>query len=377
MNNQNQPETLTPTRQDTISDQPLTTWHITYSTVDAWKMMLKAIESAQESIYMEQFLLEPDETGQEFLRLFIKKAKEGVTVKLIFDSMYSKNLARSPLIEELRRAGAKVKFFNWLLPFSKHNKKILFFRNHRRLLLIDRETMITGGICIRKKMEPWRETCIRIQGNVVNQAIYVFDKTWKKVYRQHSMRLGTQTKTGPDGFSYITHAPLIKERHVYYRMIDAIRHARKTIYITTPYFLPDRRLQRVLILAKKRGVDVRLLVPKNSNHPIVDIGSHTYFHKMLVKGIKIFQYETMIHAKTATIDGEWAMLGTMNLDNISLRYNFESSLIITNRTCVAELEEQYAKDLRLSKELTLDAWNNRPLLQRFKELLVWPVRKVL
>lgn len=359
-----------------MNERP-TAWKLTSTTEDAWRMMLKTIESAKESIYMEQFLFEPDSAGQEFLKLFIKKAQEGVTVKLIFDSMYSLGLSQSLYLDALQEAGVKVKFFNWLLPFSKHNKKVLYFRNHRRLIVVDREIMITGGTCISNTMKEWRETCIRVEGPVADQAAFVFDKTWKHVYQRRSLKLGDQYKTGLDGFSYITHAPYIGERHVYHRLIDAIRSARKYIYITTPYFLPDRRLERVLILAKKRGVDVRILIPKNSNHRLVNYASHTYFYKILSKNIPIYRHNIMVHAKTTCIDDEWGMVGTMNLDNISLRYNFESALIITEPLCVTELREQFIKDLKESDELTLKDWENRSLFQKLKEILIWPIRKLL
>lgn len=358
-------------------DAEHTRWHITTTTQEAWQAMRKMCESAQESIYMEQFLFEPDQYGKEFLDIFIKKAQEGVTVKLMFDSMYSRGLGQSLYIDALHDAGVKVKFFNWMLPFSKYNKKLLYFRNHRRLLIVDRKTMFTGGVCIHKKMVDWRETCIKITGSVVDQASSVFDRSWKKVYKKHSLRLGTQYKTGLDGFSYITQAPLIGERYVYRRFIDAIRQADKKINITTPYFLPDRRLERVLLLAVKRGVEVNILIPKVSNHPLVDTGSHTFFHKLLSKGIHIYRYEKMIHAKTAVIDDEWSMIGTMNLDNISLRYNFESAIISTNKICAQELDQIFIKDLKNADKLTLFHWENRSSISKFKELLVWPIRKFL
>jgi cardiolipin synthase A/B len=354
-----------------------TKWHITTSTKEAWQTMLKMCESAKDSIYMEQFLFEPDQYGREFLDIFIKKSKEGVTVKLIFDSLYSRGLSQSLYIDALQHAGVKVKFFNWILPFSKHNKKLLYFRNHRRLLIVDRKVMFTGGICIHKKMESWRETCIKISGPVVDQSVAVFDKTWRQVYKKHSLRLGTQSKTGMDGFSYITHAPLLGERYLYRRLIEAIRQSEKTIYITTPYFLPDRRLERVLCLAARRGVDVNILMPKISNHPLVDIGAHTFFEKLLEKGIKIHRYKEMIHAKTVCIDNDWGMIGTMNLDNISLRYNFESGLIINQAVCLEELRSVFIKDLRNSERLSMHEWQKRSILQRLKERLIWPIRKFL
>lgn len=181
-----------------------------------------------------------------------------------------------------------------------------------------------------------------------------------------------------DSFSYITHAPLLGERHVYYRLIDAIRQAQKCVYLTTPYFLPDHRLQRVLVLAVKRGVDVRVLLPGAGDHKIVDLGSATYFEYLLSKGVKIFRYNpTMIHSKTVLVDTDWAMVGTMNLYNVSLRYNFESAIMTTNPLCVDELRGHFMHDLKSATEVRLEEWRRRSLIQRLKEMLVWPIRKFL
>lgn len=359
------------------TDTP-TVWNFTTTTEDAWQTILKTCEQAKESIYVEQFLFTPDQAGQQFIELFIKKAKEGVHVKLIVDSVGSFGLGRSLYLDALIEAGVKVKFFNWMLPLSKNSRTLWYFRNHRRLIIVDRAVMITGGVCIGKRMEDWRETQIKIEGPVVQQAVKVFDQSWKKVYKKHTRSLGTQYKSGIDGFSYITHAPLLRERHVYYRLIDAIRQARKCVYLTSPYFLPDHRLQRVLVLAAKRGVDVHVLLPAVGDHKIVSLGSATYYEYLLGKGIKIFQYlPTMVHAKTAVVDDDWAMVGTMNLDNVSLRYNFESAIITTNPLCIDELKGHFANDLKVSRQINIDEWKTRPRFQKFKELLVWPIRKFL
>jgi cardiolipin synthase len=332
-------------KQEYTLDTP-TVWSFTTSTKEAWQTILKTCEQAKESIYIEQFLFTPDQVGQQFIELFIKKAKEGVHVKLIVDSVGSFGLGRSLYLDAMQEAGVKIKFFNWMLPFSKNSRTLWYFRNHRRLVIVDRTVMITGGTCIGKRMEDWRETQIKIEGPVVQQAVKVFDQTWKKVYKKHTHSLGTQYKSGIDGFSYITQAPLLHERHIYYRLIDAIRQAQKCVYLTSPYFLPDHRLQRVLVLAAKRGVDVRVLIPATGDHKIVQTGSESYFEYLLNKGVKIFRYTpTMIHAKTTLVDDDWAMVGTMNLDNVSLRYNFESAVITTNPLCVDELREHFINDL--------------------------------
>lgn len=359
-------------------DETPTTWSFATTTEDSWRMLQKAFNEARESIYIEQFLFFPDTIGQQFIELLIKKARAGIHVKIIVDSVGSFPLGRSMYLEKMEEAGIKIKFFNWMLPFSKNSKKLWYFRNHRRLFIIDRSVLLTGGTCIGSQMTEWRETQIQLEGPAVQQAVKVFDQTWKKVYKKRTLNLGIQYKSGIDGFSYITQAPLPSERHVYYRLIDAIRSARKRVWLTTPYFLPDSRLERVLVLATKRKVDVRILTPKETNHMLVNTGSHTYYDHLLQRGVKIYNYlPCMLHSKTAVIDDEWAMVGTMNLDNISLRYNFESALIISNNLCVSELAEHFEHDLKKSEEITLTEWRKRPLLYKIKEAIVWPIRKFL
>jgi cardiolipin synthase len=356
---------------------PQTTWKIFTETEQIWQELLKACEMARESIYIEQFLFYPDEIGKKFIDVFIRKAKEGVSVKCLFDSIQSLNFSSSLYVNQMRDAGVKIKFFNWLTPYSKHSKKLFYFRDHRRSLIIDRQTFYTGGICIGDRMKNWRETQIKVEGPVVEQANFVFDRTWNMVYKKHIKQLGTQKLTGLGGFSYITHAPLPGERHLYYRFVDALRGAQREIFITNPYFLPDNRVMRALILAKKRGVDVRVLVPHGSNHRFVDMAAATYYNRLLEKGIRIYRHPRMVHSKTVTVDRDWCMVGSLNMDNISLRYNFESAVISTVALCTDELRTIFMNDLNEAKEMTLDAWRQRPWLEKLGEKVMWPFRKFL
>lgn len=359
------------------SDSTHTTWKLYTTTPESLEAMYKAFEKAEDSVYLETYILHPDSVGGKFLDLCIEKAKKGVTVKIVIDSVGSFSLGGSMYISKLKEAGVKLKTFNWLLPFSKHSKSLWYFRNHRRVAIVDQKVLFTGGFCISKKMENWRETVVRLEGPVVDQAVKVFDQTWHKMYKKKFINLGREWRTNIGGFSFITHAPLIGERFLYHSFIDAIRQAKSYIYITTPYFLPDHRLYRVLRLAQRRGVDVRILMPRYSNMTLVDHGSHTYFHSFLSKKIKIFRYDEMIHAKTAVIDGEWSMVGTLNMDNVSLRYNFECGVVSTNSPFGEELKEIFIQDLEKAEEVKLKDWENRPLIEKIKDMLVWPIRKLL
>jgi cardiolipin synthase len=361
-----------------IEHKPIhTTWKIYTETPDIVDAITKSCAEAKNSIYIEQFLFTPDPSNQKLLEVLIQKAKNGVHVKCVFDSLGSRHLSQSQYADELIKAGVKVKFFNWVLPFSKQNKSIWYFRNHRRLILIDKKIMFTGGVCFGNRMETWRDTHVKIEGAVVEQAIKTADLTWKKVYKTRSLTLGTQSKTGLDGFSYITQAPFPTKRFIYRRLVDAVKQAQSEILLTAPYFIPDRKLVHRLIKARKRGVVVKILIPEKSDHSIVDIASRTYFKQLLAKGIEIYKYPRMVHAKTAVIDSDWSMLGTLNLDNVSLRYNFECALISSSPKFNQELKEIFNEDIKASKKIGLAEWNKRGFYQQFLEVLVWPIRKLL
>ena len=148
-------------------------------------------------------------------------------------------------------------------------------------------------------------------------------------------------------------------------MIRAVRCAKKSIYITTPYFVPTRHLSRILRSASKRGVDVKVIVPQWSDHPAVDLCSRSFFMKMLKVGIKIYLYKgEMIHSKTITIDGTWSSVGTLNLDSVSLLYNFEANIISTNNLFTKELVEHFSMDLKDTEEVTIENWKNRYWFER-------------
>ncbi len=354
-----------------------TSWKFYTQTREIIDAITHACSEAKESIDIEQFLFSPDSSNQKLLETLIEKAKSGVAVRCIFDSLGSLNLGQSQYIDEMMKAGVKVRFFNWMLPFSKHKKSLWYFRNHRRLIVIDKKQMFTGGICFGKRMETWRETQVKLEGPVVEQALKVFESTWRRVYKKHAVQLGFQNKTGLDGFSYITHAPFPTKRYLYHRLIEAIRQAKSSVLLTTPYFLPDNKLVRALLVAKKKGLDVKILIPKTSDHPIVQLASTTYFDQFLSSGIEIYRYPSMIHAKTAVIDNDWSMVGTLNLDNVSLRYNFECAVVSTLPNFTKELGQIFSEDKSISAKLTLEEWQKRSLTQKMLEILVWPVRKFL
>jgi cardiolipin synthase len=187
-----------------------------------------------------------------------------------------------------------------------------------------------------------------------------------------------KTKNFVKGFQFITNSPNIGKRYLYQELIQAIRGAKNYIYLTTPYFVPDRRMRRVLRLAAKRGVEVKILVPKTSNYPLVDSGSHAYYDKLISSGIRIFQYYgELLHAKTAVIDDTWATIGSFNLDSLSFLYNFEANIVSTNALFAKEIREYFENDMTSSQEVSLSEWRKRSTTMKIKEFITLPIRRFL
>lgn len=355
-----------------------TSWHIYLKTEDAWRSMKEACLNARTSIEIEQYILERDTIGQEFLELLIQKQKEGVHIRVLCDMVGSYGLYASDVPNALRHAGIEIRFFNVIKPWRLHTFFSWFFRDHRKVLIIDKSIGFVGGVGIRSDMKDWRDTHVKVHGTVVKEMGYAFEEMWETAGTENFFRRMRRTNKFSRGFRFLTNSPLIRKRFIYQELIGAIRSARSYVYITTPYFIPDRRIKRVLRLAVKRGVDVRVLVPKQSNHIQADRAGRTHFDSLLSGGVRIFLYtEEMLHAKTAVIDNEWATIGSFNLDSLSLFYNYEANIISTKESFAEEVRGLFDRDMHKAHELTLTSWRSRGLYEKFHEWATFPYRRFL
>lgn len=359
--------------------QENTTWKFYTHSEEVWQAMLTAINNATRSIDMEQFIFNNDEPGNRFLEALKSKAREGLKIRIFCDTVGSFTLSRSGIEKEFADLGIQIKFFNSVFPWHPNKESLWYFRDHRRLLIIDRHIGFTGGVCIGERMRLWRESHVQIEGLVVSQMLESFEVMWNRTFHKFTYYLKRKKIEGNNAdFKYLTNAPLPGKRYMYRELIRAIKNAKHYIYLTTPYLLPDSRLLRNLKEASARGLEIRLIVPIKVDTVVVGIGGNTFFTDLLESGIRIFRYNgVFIHSKTAVIDGKWSTIGSLNLDNLSLRYNFEGNIVSVNKRFAFELEHQFLKDLELATELTLTEWRKRPLISKIAEILVWPIRKFL
>ena len=349
-----------------------TKWQFYTSNEESWEAMLGACREAKESIDLEQFIFVADEIGNKFIEVCAERAEAGVRVRFLWDAAGSFSFFGSSIVSDLKKKNIELVFFKTLFPgfFTMPNYRSWYFRNHRRTLIIDEEIGFTGSICISKRMRNWRDTHLCIEGPVVKDMQRAFETMWNRANGRRMSR-AKEHKRSDHEFEYIINNPIPNQRHLYHNTIEAIRNARKYIYITTPYFVPTHRLSRVLRLAAHRGIDVKIIMPEKSDYPIVDMGARTFFHNLLESGVKIYLYrKDMIHNKTMIIDGHWSSIGTLNMDNVSLLYNFEANIITSNSKFAEELSSHFVHDIEDSIEITFPDWKNRFFVEKIANFFI-------
>lgn len=350
--------------------------------VATYDALARAIDGAKRVVYAEYYLLRPDGTTTWFLGKLVAAARRGVAVKLLIDG-YGSFWIRPRHLAELRAAGGEVAYF---LP-----ARLLFFqpmnlRNHRKIVVVDDELAFTGGINIgdeyRGLAGPWRDTHLRIAGPAVHRLADVFVEDWHFATRREISETEHRPRTEEDDriasergggamVAIVKSGPDESGLHreaIHRLFFTAITSARSRLFITTPYFVPDRSILVALQTAAARGIDVRLLFPSVSNHKVVFQAGRSFYEELLQAGVSIYEYGPgMIHAKTMVVDGRIAFVGSANMDLRSFRLNFEVHAVIRDELTAERLEQVFLDDLALSKRIEREAFHGRPARQRLAE----------
>ena len=332
---------------------------------DKIKALKQDLLNAKTSINMEYYIFADDQIGTEIMELLCQKAREGLDVKLIYDSIGSRKAPRR-FFKRLEKAGGQVgEFFPPFMHIRLLNLK-LNYRNHRKLVIIDGKIGYTGGINIRddhlgldKKLTPWRDTHLRIEGGGVYALQNIFLDDWRyckndntppRLYLENgyfpSPRICGNATTqlitsGPD-----SQVPKIKETFV-----KMILTAKKRVYIQTPYFIPDDVFFSALRIAIKSGIDVRIMVPKIPDKKTVYLATLSYLKQMSELGIKIYLYNGFLHSKAILVDDNKLSIGTCNTDNRSFGLNFENTVIIYSHQLNEEYNNIFIQDIKDSQEV--------------------------
>ncbi len=347
-------------------------------TSSAWEAMLSVCREAKTSIDMEQYIFTNDAIGKKFLEIFVQKQKTGVKVRLICDTVGSYYFYNSPAPVNLRAIGIEIRFFNIINPWRIKNIFSGYFRDHRKILIIDGKTAFIGGSGIRIDMENWRDTNVKVEGDMAQEIQNTFEEMWSLSLQKNIFSRIRKFGKYSLGFNLITNAPYPRRRFLYHRLIEAIQGSKEYVYLTTPYFVPNKRLITTLRAAVKRNVDVRVLVPKTSDWVLVNRASHSFFEELLSSGVRIYQHSgDFLHAKTAVVDGKWSTLGSFNFDNLSFSYNHEANIVTDNPIFVSTLKNHFELDISRSEEVSLNKWLQRPFLWKIREFFIKAIRRFL
>ena len=337
---------------------------------DSWEGMLEAIESAKMTIDFEQYYfvdLAKGKIGGRFLDALMRKAKEGVAVRLLLDATGSWEFYRSDVPERLRRLGIEVAFHK-MLPLKQANRFFQsFLRDHRRLLVVDRSVALLGGTAIKEDAAGWRDTHVRLEGPVVKNLAESFDAVWSGMGGMGRFQV-TVPAASADKFTVVPNGILPHHRFISRRFLEGIHGAKKSIYITTPYFAPDHAIFRALRLAALRGVDVRILLPQVSDSAFATLVGESFFAGGFRSGIKIYRYvPSFLHAKVLVIDNDWASLGSCNFDQLSFHLNYELNILSYDQRFALELKNHFFDDLQSSIEVLPEKWHARNFVRKILE----------
>lgn len=379
-----------------LSRYPLYSEQIFVSGARHFEALLKDLQQAERQIDLETYLFHKDHLGERVANALVEAAQRGVRVRVMVDGAGSPYWTTS-FAHRLERAGAATKVFHpfpwqlwnwsrsvvrlpvmlrWIYFILKAN-----FRNHRKVCIIDNRVAYIGSLNVSKCHlerseggDGWRDTSVRLENMDLSELNKAFDVAWEHRTIKERLR---------EAFAHIRRDPPIRlnytrhrRRILYKNLLRRISQARRRIWITNAYFVPDNFLLRRLKEAARSGVDVRILLPKKSDILMMPWASSTFYYSLLQAGVKIFEYlPSMLHAKTLLID-DWALVGSSNLNHRSLLHDLEADITIHGKEGKQCLSQRFVEDLKQSREISLDSWHiHRPIRQRILGRLVLYIKR--
>ncbi|OHE09309.1 MAG: hypothetical protein A2513_04045 [Sulfurimonas sp. RIFOXYD12_FULL_33_39] len=311
-----------------------------------YETFMQCIEESQNSIYISTYIFGYDEVTKKIIKALTKKAKDGVKVKILIDSLGSIILYLfQNRLKELRDAGVRIEFFMPIfeMPFRNY----INLRNHRKIYIFDDKKVLSGGINLSNEYlgekyskKRWEDIMFLIEGSSVEHFFDVFASDWFYASKEKlDFTNNYKEEQGEIFLQVIPSGPDVDRDTLYEMLLSAIYLAKEKIYIITPYFIPNNALIQALIIAHHRGVDIKLVTPKESNHTIVNLVRSSYMRELEESGIEIYLYNgSMLHAKAMLFDEECVMLGSVNFDNRSLFLNYEIATFVYSKNTIKEID---------------------------------------
>jgi len=348
--------------------------------METFQEIFGAIKEGKNLICLEFYIFRDDETGRELAEILKQKSREGVAVCLLYDHFGSFTTS-SGFWDEMKKAGVRLRAsypFKWLSPM--HYTR----RDHKKLIIVDNTKAFTGGLNIAneysgyfgKRKKPWRDTGIILEGPIVSELLKIFNKSWQlwdgEPISFSPQRISDEQKSYPQNEG-VSAVPIFADsskgrRRMRKLLYFSIQQSRHSIFLTTAYFVPSRRMIEALANAVERGVKVKLLLPGESDVAAAQYAGRFFFKRLLRAGVEIYNYKgEILHAKTAVFDSCWSIIGSANLDFQSLRRNDEGNVGILDEGFGKQMTDLFMEDLNHSIKIGEDGWSRRSVYEKALE----------
>lgn len=337
---------------------------------EAFSSVIQAAENAKNEILLETYILKDDDTGRRLIKVLGVAASRGVKVRVLADA-YGSWTTRRKFWSRMQDMGIDVRLFH---PFWSNFRNILF-RDHRKIIVIDRSVSFTGGMNVaneygflrHRRGRSFHDTHVRIEGPAAWEMTLVFGEGWGRSGGA-SLHLPPLVRTDMDGVRTMVLDSRSGRGHGEMASVLAalVGASRKRLWITNSYFAPNRTAIQHLTRAARRGVDVRLLLPGPSDIPLVRHAGHGNYSELLANGVRIYEYQSAtLHAKTIVADDYVSVVGSSNLDFRSFYFNAECNALIFDDETGQRMSQAFLDDLGNSMEIKFETWRRRPLAHRF------------
>ena len=353
----------------------------------------EAIKAAKRRVCLESYIFADDDTGRAFAELLAAKAREGLEVYCIYDSLGSMSSDRN-MFRMMARAGVRVREFHPIRPWECKYSWRPANRDHRKIVVVDDELAGLGGLNIgaeyagswvipsarKDKCDFWRDNAVSIRGPSAKHVLRAFAKSWNYIGRGGKIRtceLYHNLKPAEGDFGLLASVPTPRSPLRGF-LCDLMGAARRSIAITMAYFAPDDEFIEELVKAAKRGVRVRLMLPGRSDVHLLTLAARSFYEKLLSAGVEVYERQAVVlHSKCMVVDGFTSVIGSTNIDYRSIEYNLESSVIIRNETFGRQMNVLFENDVRFSKKISLSEWRKRPTWDRVVQWSVSRARYLL
>lgn len=349
--------------------------------------LFEDIQQAQSHIHLQYFILNDDDLGRRLVSLLTEKAQQGVKVLFLYDALGSSSLPKR-FFDEFEKAGGKTAAF---LPAMLASINPRFnHRNHRKLAVLDGTVGYIGGFNVgdeyigeKKEFGYWRDTHLRLEGNIVHSLQNRFFIDWNQAAEKYPMKyqetyfpeIGEATGAA---MQIVASGPLEMREDIKNGYLKMIHHARKSIFLQTPYFIPDKSIMDALRTASLGGVDVQLMIPHQADHLFVHSATLAFARELLEDGVKVYSYKNgFLHAKTLVVDGQACSVGSANMDVRSFALNFELNAFVYDAQPAAEMAEFFRHDRKLSVELTEAYFKEQHWVEKAKQDIAKLVSPIL